>query len=415
MGLTEANNIATLLPTARIELVVHDDALKTHAEALKNDWRFARVQMQAVEGNVETAIQRYKSHKSPDLVIIETDTIDESFPAKLEQLAEHCDANTAAIIIGPVNDVYLYRRLIDMGVSDYLVKPLTAETLAEVMGRTLIQRLGTTESTLVSFIGAKGGTGTSTLALLAAQANAGHFDEKTLFLDWAGGWSYACVSLGLESSTTLQQAARAAVTNDPDSLKRMVLKAADNLSVLASGLDTLLDDSIDEENAELLLNRLMENHPYVFLDLSGIAHKLQRRALQKSGHIVIVATPTLPSLRAARALYQEISDLRGGQTEHVHIVINKEGTSSTFDIPRKDIEAALPQKPAAYITNDTKLFTLSEIEGQSPLNMKGREALEAQINHLLQSILGKHPQEKKKEASSKGFSLGGLFSKDKGR
>ena len=91
---------------------------------IRNDWRFARVSLHVQDGDVETAIQLYSGRDAPELLIIQTDTIDEGFLGRLEALSAYCSQDTAAVIIGPVNDVYLYRSLIDMGVSDYLVRPV---------------------------------------------------------------------------------------------------------------------------------------------------------------------------------------------------------------------------------------------------------------------------------------------------
>ena len=116
-----------------------------------------------VEGDVETAIQSYTEADSPNLVIIETDTTDESFTERLGELSAHCNEGTNAFIIGPTNDVNLYRSLTSMGVSDYLVRPVPLETLSEVVAKALIDKLGTSGSRLIGVIGAKGGVGTSSL------------------------------------------------------------------------------------------------------------------------------------------------------------------------------------------------------------------------------------------------------------
>src|SRR5262249_39068953 len=138
------------------------------ARNLINDWRFARVEIAVEEGDVDIAAAAYKEIASPDLVIVQTETIDEAFAKKLEELGAQCSEGTAAIVIGPVNDVYLYRRMIDMGISDYLVRPVKTDILADVIAKSLIERIGVTDSRLIAFVGAKGGVGTSALAQAAA-------------------------------------------------------------------------------------------------------------------------------------------------------------------------------------------------------------------------------------------------------
>ena len=123
--MSEAENQATsiLLPASSIAVYSKEQQTLQSARDLENDWRFARVQVSGEEGDVETAIETYAEVASPDLIIIQTDTIDEGFTERLGALAAHCEEGTSAIIIGPDNDVNLYRKLIDMGVSDYMVSP----------------------------------------------------------------------------------------------------------------------------------------------------------------------------------------------------------------------------------------------------------------------------------------------------
>ena len=159
--MTNETNI--LLPTASVHLFLKDKETTNAANSLVDDWRFARVQISVEEGDVETAITGYQKTKSPNLIIIETDVIDDSFTNRLADLSQHCDENTAAVIVGPENDVNLYRNLTSMGVSDYLVKPVPLETLSEIIAGTLIEKLGAKGSRLIGVVGAKGGVGTSSL------------------------------------------------------------------------------------------------------------------------------------------------------------------------------------------------------------------------------------------------------------
>ncbi len=137
---------STLLPAAAVDVYSRDSETLQAARGLAQDWRFARVRVNVEEGDAESAIAAYQHRRSPQLVIMQTDTIDDSFTAKLEELAQHCEEGTSAIVIGPVNDVYLYRKLIDMGVTDYLVRPVETPVLAEVIAKSLVDQLEVTGS-----------------------------------------------------------------------------------------------------------------------------------------------------------------------------------------------------------------------------------------------------------------------------
>lgn len=68
-----------LLPSARVAVFSADAETLKSGETIQSDWRFARVEMKIREGGVDAAIEAYKHEASPDLMIIQTDDIDEAF------------------------------------------------------------------------------------------------------------------------------------------------------------------------------------------------------------------------------------------------------------------------------------------------------------------------------------------------
>lgn len=364
--MSEAENQATsiLLPASSVTLFTKDPETLQAAHAVEKDWRFARVKIKIEDGDVESAIGMYGEYSSPDLVIIQTDTIDEDFTNRLAALAEHCDENTSAIIIGPVNDVNLYRRLIDMGVGDYLVRPVEKNVLAEVMVKTIIEKIGLSGSHLIAFIGAKGGVGVSALAQAAACGLADVLGQKTVFLDVSGGWSTASIGLGFEPGTTLQAAARSAAANDEDSLSRMLLQASEKLSILTSGGDVMLEPTLDAEQLEGLVSTLMVKYPVVVADLSQSPNILRKMILTRANQIVLVSTPGLSALRLGRSLMQEIKEIRGGEAGDIQLVINMQGLFPANEVSKNDIEKAMECKISALIPFQPKIFIGHESESK---------------------------------------------------
>lgn len=401
---------AVLLPAAKVALHVSDRDTLEAARSLVNDWRFARVQISIHEGSIETATQFYAEQSSPELVIVETASIEDGFTNKLEALAGHCSGDTSAVIIGPVNDVYLYRKMIDMGVSDYLVKPVAKEVLAEVISKTLIEKFGASESLLIACIGAKGGVGASTIAQSTARISAEIFDQKTMILDAAGGWSYLSISMGTEPMTNFNEMVRLSQSSDEAAFKRMIFSPSEKLSVLATGADPMLDDSVSAENYEMLLSKLMTTYPVVVADLSGASSLVKKAVLSRAHKIILVSTPSLSSLRAARSLSQEIKTLRGGSTAQLSFVINKAGEAAGKEIGRSDIEKAMELKPEAIIEYAGDIFTLAESQGKKINEIKGSEKIYAALTDFTSAILSKK-KTAKNDSKAEGLGLSGLLGK----
>jgi pilus assembly protein CpaE len=415
MSEVENQAISILLPMSSVAVYSKDQNTLQAARDLENDWRFARVSVQDEEGDVENAIEAYQDINSPDLLIVQTDTIDSGFTARLEELASHCSEGTSAIVIGPDNDVNLYRKLIDMGVSDYMVRPVSVSELAGVIAKALTEKLGVTGSRLVAVLGAKGGVGATMLSQMLACCSADILGQKTILLDASGGWSTLGVGLGFEPSTTMGEAVRAAENNDEDSLKRMLHKAGEKLDVLAAGGDVMLESTVGSVQMEALIDMLMVKYPVVIVDLSHSAEDLQKTIVSRASQILVVSTPTLPALRLARSLIQEVREIRGGEDRDVNLIINMQGQAAGNEVSKKDIEQAMEFSVAAYLPYDAKLFLGNESESRKLTDDKeGRALVERALVPVLKKIVSVDTEDEEENAAQGGF-IGGLLGKLKAK
>lgn len=411
--MSEAEHQATdiLLPRARLFVFSNDDDTLGSATALKEDWRFARVEVVAMSGDVETAIETFKTQTSPDLMIIQTDEIDDAFTARLGELSNYCEEGTGAIIVGPLNDVYLYRKLIEMGVSDYLVRPITPDVLRDVVSKTLISKLGVYDSRLIAFIGAKGGVGTSTLTQIAAWSAAKTLGHKTLLMDAAGGWSSLSVGAGFDPSASLHEIASAVEANNEDALKRMFFKGSEELTILASGADTMLDPSVSAAQYEAILDNLMVKSPLVFVDLSGAGSALKKAVIARAHLSVVVTTPTVTSLRFCRSLIKELSEIRGGSRDELSLVVNKQGISKAHEVDGSAISEALEFEPSLSLSHMPSLFLKYESDIEKIFSDKEGETLATAFLPILQKVIkGDILSGEDKKDTTSGF-LGGFLDK----
>lgn len=409
MSDTHQNKVETLLPSSTVSVFSRDDVTRDVVEALRSDWRFARVACGYVDGDVEAAIQFYQDEETPDLIVIQTDSVDEGFTDKLEILADLCHEGTRALVIGPDNDVDLYRHLIDMGVEDYLVRPIKMPQFADVIGSVLIHQVGAGGSNLIAYVGAKGGVGCSSIAQVAALGCADILAQKTAFIDASGGWSTASVGLGFEPSATLQEAAKAAEADDEESLMRMLYKASDNLHILASGSDALLESAVSAKGFDALLDMLMVKYPVVIVDLSGASAKVQKLVTSRACHIVCISTPTLSSLRLARSFLAEAKTLRGDDDSALSLTINMQGIAAGLEVSDKDVSKVMEFKPASVIGYAPKVFFTCESTGQKITEHKeGAVILKDNILPTVRTILSIKDDGVSQEAS--GF-LDGVLSR----
>lgn len=334
-----------LLPKAKIDIFTKDAQTLELVKTLVQDWRSARINFNVEQGSVQEAGVYYQSNPSPDLLIIQTDTIGESFTDGLGNLAEYCDPETACLIIGPVNDVPLYRQLVQMGISDYLVAPVSGEDLMTTIGDILLEKYGQQDTELIAVIGSKGGIGTTSLSQFLAEGLSGIGNQKTLVMEMASSWGALPIWLGYEPSTSVHEMAQAAEMNDAESLARMVIPISDTLSVVGIGAEELYEKSVAAEEYEKILNSIIAQYPYIVVDLSSAQHDVQQLLLQKASRVIITSEPTISSLRITRVLVNEVKKLRGEDASDIDIVVTRSGLNKDLEISAADIKAAVDMEP----------------------------------------------------------------------
>lgn len=354
---------AILLPTSRVDVFALDDGTATTAEKISADWRFARVGLEVVRGGMDAAIERYSHAASPELIIIETNDISENFTAQLGALAEVCAEGTDAVIVGPTNDVHLYRSLVGMGVRDYLVRPVGEEDMVGMIARALVEKRGLAGSRLVSVIGSKGGVGATVVAQALAWDIAENLKQKTMLVDAAGSAGTIGISFGIEPASTFADAVRICTSGSADDLKRIIQKATENLSLLVSGGDPILVESPDADGVEGMIERIMKTYPVVVADLSGASPSVQKRLITRAAHVVVVSTPHIASLRNCRTLMNEIKNARGG-LQQVELVLNSSGLPGADEVPTGDIHKLIDLEPVVKIPFAPKIFMHGETTGK---------------------------------------------------
>src|SRR5215831_9309732 len=125
-----------------------------------------------MRGGIAKAVEHLGQHRSPNILLVDISGVDLPI-SKVNELADVCEPGVAVIAIGNRNEIGLYRDLLHAGVAEYVVKPVNQQLLAKALtsGRAhtgesspIHRKLGS----LVAFVGARGGVGTTTLAVNTA-------------------------------------------------------------------------------------------------------------------------------------------------------------------------------------------------------------------------------------------------------
>jgi pilus assembly protein CpaE len=83
-------------------------------------------------GTVNTAIKALDGTRCPNVLVVDLSGVEFELAA-MEALANVCEPNVRVIAVGERNDIFLYRRLKSVGVSEYLYKPVNQEYFEQAL------------------------------------------------------------------------------------------------------------------------------------------------------------------------------------------------------------------------------------------------------------------------------------------
>ena len=120
-----AANVVADIPRVSIQAFCETQPTANAMQSAMGDRRFSKAHVDIQLGGAAAATQWFTEAATPNVLIVETRASADMLLAELGQLAGVCDGSTKVIVIGHVNDVHLYRTIMDQGVSDYLVAPIS--------------------------------------------------------------------------------------------------------------------------------------------------------------------------------------------------------------------------------------------------------------------------------------------------
>ena len=241
----------------------------------------------------------------------------------------------------------------EAGADDYLTKPTHPAELASrvkaVLARSAAQRhSGSDRAHVIGFLGAKGGVGTTTLALNVAASLAQR--EKAILADFRPGQSTLGLALGAGRSTGM-----ANLLSRPAS--ELAARLVENELVHhSSGLRLLLSSArpqetqihVNVDTALAIVDQLQTLAQYVLLDIGTGLSRLNVQLLAKLDHLTLVVEPNRITLTLARDLLNEIEQHGLSRSRMFVVLANR--TPSSLQIPWQEAEEMLEHEMTAIIS-----------------------------------------------------------------
>ena len=401
-------------PVPRITIAAFCESPENGAviQRAAQDRRLVKTHVAVHMGGVDTATELYSESPTPNLLIVESrETEAGPLMAQLERLAGVCDPATKVIVVGGSNDITLYRELIRQGISEYLMTPLHPMQVIEAIANLYSAPESEPIGKVFAFAGAKGGSGSSTIAHNFAWALSTQVGIAATLVDLDLPFGTAGLDFNQDPVKGVADALLAPERLDDLLLERLLVRAGEKLHLFAAPAVLDRDYDIDPQSFDTVMDIVRASSPAVVVDVPHGWNAWTRQTLMGADEIIVTATPDLASLRNAKNIFDVFTSARPNDAKP-RLILNQVGVVKRPEIPVKDFGEALGVEPILVLPFDPQLFGTAANNGQMLAQLNAQSRAAQGFLHVARLLTGREsaPEAKGKRDSIFKF-LGALNKK----
>jgi pilus assembly protein CpaE len=332
-----------------------------------------------------------------DVVLVD---LDSDLDYALELVHTICSKELAiAMVYSAKAEPDLLVRCMRAGARELLTLPFTCGEMSEALHR-VSSLLSTDRSEqkaagkLLVFLGAKGGSGVTTLACNFALSLAREQGQKTILIDLNLPLGDAALCLGLKAEHSIADAFQNMSRLDSHFLSTLLTQHDSGLYVLAAPHE-LAPTFVSVEAIDKLLAVARQEFDCVVVDAGSRLDMQSKHVLDDSATIYLVTQAGVPELRNSHRL---LSQLGAADSPKVEIVLNRYDARS-LNIEEEHITKAL-NRPANWRIPNNFAAVRRMQNTSAPLSNEGGQILRV-IRRMTDSVCGRLPVPETK----KGFSF----------
>ena len=336
------------------------------------------------QGGPDIFAQMLESAAPPKMAIVDIDgQVDAA--AITTRIVSLCGGECRLVVIGSTNDVTLYRRILNAGAVDYLVKPLSPTLLNQALATALREPIGgnkpeSKEANVVVFIGTRGGAGTSTIALNSGWLMAHEFDQNVALFDLDLQFGTSSLALDLEPGRGLRDIVSSPNRVDGLMIASSIVPESERFSIL--GAEEAVDEvvPIDGSAITALLKEMKGNFDVIIIDLPRHMLATHKRLMAAAHEVVLVSDLTLAGIRDTLRIKSALTSL--GCAARLTIAVSRTNASGAGHISQAVFEKGAQAHINTVIPDDAVSLTLASNKGKS----LGETAPRATITNALREL-----------------------------
>ena len=324
-----------------------------------------------------------------------------------QRLRDGCD--NGVIVFAASSDPNPDRIIAAMraGCSEYLLKPFQMERVTDALSHVETRRGGkpqTQKGRVITLMGAKGGTGVTSLALHLALNLVQRHEQKCLLVDEHPALGDASLYLGLSRHRySFYELVHNTDRLDFDLLQGFLSQHPSGLDVLDSPEAIRAFPNAPSEAIEHTLAFLTENYQFVIIDTPPGLNEDTCAAIRQSDRLEVIITAELPAIRNAIRAIEYLMSLHYPE-DSIDIVLNRYSRRNI--LTEREIEAALHREITVRIPNNYGLV-INAINAGVPLDVSNKSDIPLAFDLWADRLIGAEAVAAKPSNGARGWL--GLF------
>jgi len=351
MAVMGAPEVTSVISRDRIVCFVNDEI---SAIALRKGLEGSNLSIR--RGTIRNAIKMLETDTNLCALVADISGIDDPF-AELERLASVCPPDVQVALIGEGREITFYRELIQIGITEYLPRPITRDMVLDQLRPKFLGDVVSTQPDrgghVISICGAQGGAGATSIAINLALQLAETTKAKVALLDLHLQAGETAVMLGVRPGPGLRIALENPMRADTLFLERAAIEVNERVCLISADeeLDAQLD--ITEAGVRHVLGLLRQRFNYIVVDVPVPFPPSIHPVITLSRHVLVLLEAEVTGLRNAHALRTAVTNIAG--KDRVFTLLNR--ADRPGGLPRAAIVKALGAEPDMVVPDLGKGMT----------------------------------------------------------
>jgi len=292
-----------------------------------------RPQFSPVLKNAPSCVAVIDFDRDPELALKTTERLQQIFLKKI-----------SIVGIGAQVEAGLLLRAVRNGCTEFLTKPIDVPDLTASLNRfhasmAIDAHAQSGIGRVIAFFGAKGGVGTTMLAVHLATHLVRQHGKKVLLIDHKHQLGHVALYLGLKDTQYhFDELLRNADRLDSELLNGFIVRHRSGLDVIASPEMSGSPHETSAGEFGRVMDFLRREYDYILIDSSVAYQDSKTSLIDQADEVYIVSTPDVASLRDLARLVETLS-LSESATGKLRLVVNR--STATDSVTSEQIEKAV--------------------------------------------------------------------------